>query len=115
MEAALAERVKTRLTPWKGAVVSWVKDSWPDLTNRQMALLLIVCIEPGQHYFRHLAERLAVPKPIVCRILDRLSDLGLIVRHHERRDLRNVFVVPTPRAIEFLTAFDEFLDHEPGH
>ncbi len=112
MQISLEDTVKARLTPLKGAVVLWVKDEWPDLTNRQLALLMIVCIEPGQHHFRHLAVRLAVAKPIVCRILDRLTELGLILREHDRRDRRNVFVVPTPRAVEFLTAFDRFFTPE---
>ena len=111
----LDDSVKARLAPLKGAVVRWVNDDWPDLTNRQLALLLIVSIEPGQHYFRHLATRLGVAKPIVCRILDRLTDLALVRRTQERRDLRNVFVVPTPRAIEFLTAFDRSLADRDVH
>jgi len=108
MDAGLDDNVRGRLSPLKGAVVRWVNDDWPDLTNRQLALLLIVCIEPGNHYLRHLATRLGVQKPIACRILDRLNDLGLITRQHERRDLRNVYAVPTARAIAFMHAFDAF-------
>lgn len=74
-----------RLIPWKGAVIQWVRGDWPDLTNRQLALLMIICLEPGRHYVRHLALRLDVPKPIISRVLDRLVELALLTRETDVR------------------------------
>ena len=54
----------------EGVVVDWVRGEWPDLTNRQLALLMIVAIEPGHHFVRELAQRLAVPKSIISRVLE---------------------------------------------
>ena len=89
--------------------MSWVKGDWPDLTNRQLALLMIICFEPGRHFVRHLAIKLDVPKSIICRVIDRLFELKLLTRETDHRDRRNVFAVPTARAFDFFEAFDVFL------
>ena len=50
------------LAPWREAVIGWVRSDWPDLTNRQLALLMIIGRDAGPHTVRGLALRLAVPK-----------------------------------------------------
>lgn len=102
MAKGLDEAACARLATLKHVVVDWVRGDWPDLTNRQLALLIIICIEPGRHQVRILATRLGVPPPIISRVLDRLGDLGMVVRQTDRRDLRNVYAVPTERAEIFL-------------
>ena len=102
-----------QLAAWRAAVIGWVRSDWPDLTNRQLALLMIVCQEPGPHTVRGLAARLAVPKPVISRILDRLAELGLSRREIDRRDRRNVYAMPTPSARDLLQEFGCYFERPP--
>ncbi len=74
----------------------------PDLTTRQLALLLHVSLEPGPHTVRGLAETLAFSKPAVTRALDRLSRLGHVVRKRDPRDRRSVLIEVTESGHGFL-------------
>lgn len=93
------------LLRWQDALVSWVKGDNPDLTNRQMAVLLVVSLDASQHTIRGLASRLGIAKPAVTRAIDRLSELNYVQRVDDKRDRRNVFVVPTSSGRDFLQAF----------
>ncbi len=97
-----SERVLLR---WQDALVSWVKGDNPDLTNRQMAILLVVSLDESQHTIRGLASRLGIAKPAVTRAIDRLSELNYVARIDDKRDRRNIFVVPTLAGRSFLQAF----------
>ena len=98
------------LTEWMGALVGYVRSARPDLTNRQMALLLIVYLEPGPHTVRGLASRLRVSKPVVTRALNTLGALGYLRRQKDEADLRNIFVERTPQGEAFLKAFAELIE-----
>ena len=37
------------LTGWMKALIAYVRSGEPDLTNRQMALLMLVYLTPGPH------------------------------------------------------------------
>lgn len=76
-------------------VVGTVRLDGPDLSARQLSVLLIISIEKGPHTVRGLAARLNVSKPAVTRSLDRLQDLELAGREPDPRDRRSVLVVPT--------------------
>src|SRR3546814_15868148 len=71
-----ATETGARLAPWMSALVRYVHSNQPDLTNRQLALLLIVYLLPGPHTVRGLAARLHVSKPVLTRALNSLSALG---------------------------------------
>lgn len=98
------------LQRWQDALVSWVKGDNPDLTNRQMAVLLVVSLDTSQHTIRGLASRLGIAKPAVTRAIDRLSQLDYVKRVDDKRDRRNVFVVPTTSGQSFLQAFVRTLE-----
>src|SRR3546814_20140409 len=70
------------LGQWMRTLVDYVRSGRPDLTNRQMALMLTVYIGAGPHTVRGLAEALNVSKPVITRALNKLSALG---RSEERR------------------------------
>jgi DNA-binding MarR family transcriptional regulator len=82
-----------RLRDW---FVAGVASDNPDLTARQMAVLLTVIRTPEQHTVRGLAARLNVSKPAIARALDRLEHEGLVQRKVTPNDRRSVDVVPTP-------------------
>jgi DNA-binding MarR family transcriptional regulator len=87
------------------ALIAYVRSGEPDLTNRQMALLMLVYLTPGPHTVRGLARVLGVSKPVVTRALNTLGALGYLRRERDQDDRRNVFVVRTSSGAEFLEGF----------
>jgi DNA-binding MarR family transcriptional regulator len=72
-----------------------VTDTEPDLSARQLAVLLTVYLEPPPHTVRGLAAKLAVTKPVITRALDSMGKLGLIARRRDEADRRNVVIQRT--------------------
>ena len=106
------------LTGWMKALIAYVRSGEPDLTNRQMALLMLVYLTPGPHTVRGLARVLGVSKPVVTRALNTLGALGYLRRERDQDDRRNVFVVRTSSGAEFLEGFKRNLregDDAPRH
>ena len=93
------------LSAWMRALIAYVRSGEPDLTNRQMALLMLVYLTPGPHTVRGLAKVLGVSKPVVTRALNTLGALGYLRRERDQDDRRNVFVVRTKDGAEFLEDF----------
>jgi DNA-binding MarR family transcriptional regulator len=90
-------------------LIDYVRSGAADLTNRQMALLLLVYLTPGPHTVRGLARILGVSKPVVTRALNTLGGLGYLRRERDQDDRRNVFVVRTSDGTNFLEGFKRFL------
>ena len=76
-----------------------VKANTPDLSARQLAIILSITLDPGMHTVRGLALKLNISKPAISRSLDRLYDLGLAGREPDPRDRRSVLVVPTAAGV----------------
>ena len=98
------------LAAWMGTLIGYVQSHRPDLTNRQMALLMVVYLNNGPHTVRGLAAQLGVSKPVITRALNTLSALAYVRRQRDERDLRNVFVERTPQGLAFLDAFAELIE-----
>ena len=81
MDAASAQEQTTelnrpglkQLAQWMRTLVDYVRSGRPELTNRQMALMMTVYISAGPHTVRGLAEALHVSKPVITRALNKLS------------------------------------------
>ena len=97
------------LSAWMRALIDYVRSGEPDLTNRQMALLMLVYLTPGPHTVRGLARVLGVSKPVVTRALNTLGGLGYLRRERDQDDRRNVFVVRTNDGANFLESFNRYL------
>ena len=97
------------LSSWMTTLVDYVRSGEPDLTNRQMALLMLVYLDPGPHTVRGLARALNVSKPVVTRALNRLGTLGYLRRQRDDTDKRNIFVARTAEGADFLAEFGHFL------
>ena len=95
-------------------LVDYVRSGEPDLTNRQMALLMVVYLDDGPHTVRGLATALNVSKPVVTRALNRLGALGYLRRQRDDTDKRNIFVARTPRGAAFLEEFGQFIGDSEG-
>lgn len=72
-----------------------VRDGAPDLSPRQLAILLGVYLEAPPHTVRGLAARLGVTKPVITRALDTMGQLGLVSRRRDEADRRNVIIQRT--------------------
>jgi len=90
---------------WRHSLVASVRGDAPDLSARQMALLLSVYMGEGPHTVRGLALALRISKPAVSRALDRLGELGYIRRERDDMDRRNVLVQRTSPGAAFLVEF----------
>ena len=102
------------LATWMDTLIDYVQSARPDLTNRQMALLMVVYLMPGPHTVRGLAARLGVSKPVVTRALNTLGALGYLRRQKDDRDLRNIFIEQTPQGLAFLEEFAELIARTEG-
>lgn len=94
---------------WRGAIVESVRRESPDLSARQMALLLTVYLTPPPHTIRGLAAELNVSKPAVTRAVDRLSEFGLLRRKPDEADRRSVLILRTVRGSVFLSEFGDII------
>ena len=94
---------------WQKAIVESVRNDGPDLSARQMALLLTVYLTPQPHTVRGLAASLNVSKPAITRALDRLTELGMIKRKVDETDRRSVLVQRTVKGSVFLREFGELI------
>jgi len=90
---------------WRRALVESVRADAPDLSARQMAILLTVYLTAPPHTVRGLAQTLNISKPAVTRALDRLGELGLLKRRPDETDRRSVLVQRTVKGSVFLSDF----------
>ena len=94
----------------RDTVVSLVRREGPDLTARQLAVVLICYLEEGPHTVRGLAARLDVAKPAITRALDRLEQFDLAHRRQDPRDRRSIIVARTPEGQAFLDSLRGMLE-----
>jgi len=97
------------LNIWRVALVEVVRNERPDLTSRQMAVLLTVYLAAGPHTVRGLAATLNVSKPAITRALDRLGELDLVRRKADDADRRSILVQRTVKGSVFLSEFGEVI------
>lgn len=90
---------------WRAALVNSVRADAPDLSARQMAVLLTAYLTPPPHTVRGLAQTLNISKPAITRALDRLGELGLLKRRVDETDRRSVLVQRTVKGSVFLSDF----------
>ena len=94
---------------WRRAIVSSVRHDAPDLSARQMSVLLTVYLVPPPHTVRGMAEQLNVTKPVITRAVDRLGELGLVRRKTDPDDRRSVLLQRTVKGAVFLREFGELI------
>jgi len=94
---------------WRRTVVASVRRDAPDLSARQMSLLLTVYLMPGPHTVRGLADLLKVTKPAITRAVDRLSELGMVSRKTDENDRRSVLLQRTVKGSVFLREYGELI------
>ncbi len=90
---------------WRQVLTTSVRSEQPDLSARQMAIILTVYLMEKAQTVRGLAADLNISKPAVSRALDRLGELGFIRRKRDDEDRRNVLVQRTVKGSVFLSEF----------
>lgn len=93
------------LALWHQVTLDGVRKDAPDLSARQMAILMTVYLTPPPHTVRALSEKLNVSKPAITRALDTLGQLELLKRRRDEADRRNVLVQRTVKGSVFLSEF----------
>ena len=83
------------LNLWHDVHLALVRDDEPDLSARQISILLTVYLEAPPHTVRDLAARLNVSKPVITRALDTMGKMGLVSRRRDDKDRRNVLIQRT--------------------
>jgi DNA-binding MarR family transcriptional regulator len=107
--------VAQRLSPsqsmqlWHDISLTQVQDNAPDLSIRQMAILLTIYLEAPPHTVRGLATRLRVTKPVITRALDSMGKLKLVSRRRDDKDKRNVLVQRTVEGVLFLEKLGDLI------
>lgn len=100
-------RPSQALKLWQGVALDQARDGLPDLTFRQIAILLTVYLDPPPHTVRGLAARLNVTKPVITRALDTMGAMKLLARHRDEKDKRNVLVRRTVDGALFVERFGD--------
>jgi DNA-binding MarR family transcriptional regulator len=87
---------------WHNVALAMVRDDEPDLSVRQMSILLTIYLEAPPHTVRDLAKKLGVTKPVITRALDTMGKLELVSRRRDEKDRRNVLIQRTVKGALYL-------------
>jgi DNA-binding MarR family transcriptional regulator len=104
-----------RLTPaqslqlWHDVALAQVKDDEPDLSIRQISILLTIYLEAPPHTVRELAAKLNVSKPVITRALDSMGKVGLVTRRRDETDKRNVLIQRTVKGALYLERLSDLI------
>ena len=90
------------LTLWHDVALAMVRDDEPDLSVRQICILLTIYLEAPPHTVRDLAKKLGVTKPVITRALDTMGKMELVSRRRDEKDRRNVLIQRTVKGALYL-------------
>jgi DNA-binding MarR family transcriptional regulator len=99
---AVQMRASQALRLWHDVSLAQVRGSEPDLSARQISILITIYLDPQPHTVRALAAKLGVTKPVVTRALDTMGRYGLVTRKRDPADRRNVLVQRTVKGSLYL-------------
>ncbi|CAM5513551.1 DNA-binding MarR family transcriptional regulator [Aquamicrobium terrae] len=102
-------RPSQALRLWQQVVLAEVQGNAPDLTTRQMTILLTVYLDHPPHTVRGLAARLGVTKPVITRALDTMGAMKLVSRHRDPADRRNVLIRRTVEGALYVERFGDVI------
>lgn len=99
---------------WHDVNLSMVRDDKPDLSARQITLLLTVYLQAPPHTVRGLAAKLGVSKPVITRALDAMGKLDLVNRRRDADDRRNVLVQRTVKGSLYVEYLADMISERAG-
>ena len=94
---------------WHDVGLGIVRSGAPDLSSRQITILLTIYMETPPHTVRGLAAKLNVTKPVITRALDTMGSLDLVSRRRDDSDRRNVVVQRTVQGSLYLERFSDLI------
>jgi DNA-binding MarR family transcriptional regulator len=94
---------------WHDVNLDLVRGDAPDLSARQLTILLTVYLEPSPHTVRALAAKLGVSKPVITRALDAMGQKDLVNRRRDAQDRRNVLVQRTVKGSLYLEGLADMI------
>jgi len=103
----MSEKTHQLLTMWRSALIAGVREKEPDLTMRQICLMLTVYETEGPHTVRGLAKALGVSKPVITRALNTLSRYGYVKRTPDEKDRRSIFIARTVKGSVYLSELSD--------
>lgn len=103
---------KDSLAFWHRVTLQTVRSDTPDLSARQLAMLMSIYLESGPHTVRSLAKHLGVTKAAISRATDSLCKLGYIERKPDHRDKRSVVLARTSAGIHYLSEFADIIQSQ---
>ena len=74
------------------------------LENTRISELVVLLLSANnsEYTIGGLSNLLSCPKPRICRIVDRLEELGMVIRVENKADRRVVFIRPTEVGLNFI-------------
>ena len=87
---------------FRDTITALVRREEPDLSARQLAVLLTCYLDNDPQTVRGLAAQLNVSKPAITRALDRLSEFEFVRRKVDPMDRRSVLVQRTAKGNAFM-------------
>lgn len=106
---AIEVRPGQALRLWHDVALAQARDAGPDLSVRQVSILITIYLEPQPHTVRALAAKLGVAKPVVTRALDTMGRHGLVSRKRDPSDRRNVLVQRTVKGALYLERLGDLI------
>lgn len=106
---AVHMRPSQALRLWHDVSLALVRADEPDLSTRQITVLITIYLEPQPHTVRALAAKLGVTKPVITRALDTMGRHGLVSRKRDPEDRRNVLVQRTVNGALFLERLGDLI------
>jgi len=100
---------------WEESLIEMVRKEGPDLSARQLGIMLTVYLNEPPHTVRGLAAHLKISKPAVTRALDTLSHMDLLKRKPDDADKRSINVIRTVKGSVFLSEFSEIIEKSAWH
>jgi DNA-binding MarR family transcriptional regulator len=98
----------------RSSIVQLVRRDGPDLSARQLAVLLTCYLSDEAQTVRGLSAALGVSKPAITRALDRLSEFDLVRRKIDQADRRSVLVQRTVDGLGFIRDLQNILAEAAG-
>ena len=92
--------------------VALVTEDTANLSSRQIAILMVIYLEPPPHTVRGLASRLSVTKPVITRALDSMGRLEFVSRRRDEADLRNVIIQRTVKGALYVEMLADLLSQK---